>query len=471
MSNISENFFDQPIRGEWVRLRTFINLRWLAVFGQSGALLAALFILDLTLRVDLISSLILLSATINITSTLFYPETKRLSEKDITLSLLYDLVQLGALLFLTGGLTNPFAVLVLVPVTISATVLGLSPTLLLGGVATLIITTLGFFYFPLKTVNEKNLEADILLVGTWISLVITIIFLASYARRVTVEMASMNQALLATQMALEREQKLTALGGVVAATAHELGTPLSTIKLVSSEILNDFKISTELRDDIELINSQVDRCRDIMNDMGKRGKNDAHYNILPLINLIQEATEPHQDRGKKILLNANGYQGKISDNFQIETQPSFYRRSEVIHGIRNLVQNAVDFSEEFVWIDVFWDENTIRICISDDGPGFPSAMIGKLGDPFLSKKFSRNQNISRIPEYEGMGLGLFIAKTFLERTGAKLVFSNKDLVSKNNKGKKDSVSRGANIEISWAKTIISVDISESRKALGPNLHN
>ena len=163
---------------------------------------------------------------------------------------------------------------------------------------TLIFTfEIGLFYFPLKTVNEKNLEADILLVGTWISLVITIIFLASYARRVTVEMASMNQALLATQMALEREQKLTALGGVVAATAHELGTPLSTIKLVSSEILNDFKISTELRDDIELINSQVDRCRDIMNDMGKRGKNDAHYNILPLINLIQEPTEPHQDRG------------------------------------------------------------------------------------------------------------------------------------------------------------------------------
>ena len=150
MKNSTQFFFEQPVRGEWVRLRTFIYLRWLAVFGQSGAVVAGLYFLDLNLRLDLISSLILLSASINIVATFLFPENKRLSEKDILQLLLYDLIQLGLLLFLTGGLTNPFSVLVLAPVTISATALRIAPTIILGTVAAVIISSIGFFYLPLR---------------------------------------------------------------------------------------------------------------------------------------------------------------------------------------------------------------------------------------------------------------------------------------------------------------------------------
>ena len=246
MNDSSQIFLKKPVRGEWVRLRTFIYLRWLAVFGQSGAVVAGLYFLNLELKLELISFFILLSASINIIATLLYPENKRLSEKDIFLLLMYDLVQLSILLLLTGGLNNPFSMLVLVPVTISATALRLSSTLILGVIAAILITTLGFFYVPLTTISNTGLDSEVLLAGTWLALIITVIFLAGYARRVTVEMSSMSEALLATQMALEREQRLTALGGVVAAMAHEFGTPLSTIKLASSEILTERDLEMRL---------------------------------------------------------------------------------------------------------------------------------------------------------------------------------------------------------------------------------
>ena len=246
MNDTSQIFLKKPVRGEWVRLRTFIYLRWLAVFGQSGAVVAGLYFLNLELKLELISFFILLSASINIIATLLYPENKRLSEKDIFLLLMYDLVQLSILLLLTGGLNNPFSMVVLVPVTISATALRLSSTLILGVIAAILITTLGFFYVPLTTISNTGLDSEVLLAGTWLALIITVIFLAGYARRVTVEMSSMSEALLATQMALEREQRLTALGGVVAAMAHEFGTPLSTIKLASSEILTERDLEMRL---------------------------------------------------------------------------------------------------------------------------------------------------------------------------------------------------------------------------------
>ena len=468
MNDIPQIFLKKPVRGEWVRLRTFIYLRWLAVFGQSGAVIASLFFLNLDLKLELISFFILLSATINILATLLYPENKRLSEKDIFLLLMYDLIQLSILLFLTGGLTNPFSVLVLAPVTISATALRLSSTLILGAIATVLITALGFFYVPLLTVNNASLDPEILLVGTWLALFITVIFLASYSRRVTVEVAAMSEALLATQMALEREQRLTALGGVVAAMAHEFGTPLSTIKLASSEILNDKNLAPDFRDDIELINDQVDRCRDILKDMGRRGKDDTHLHVAPILSLIQEATEPHQDRGKAIILSTDGWEGNIFDDIQLESQPDVYRRPEIIHGIRNLVQNAVDFAKSTVWIRVEWGNDTISLKISDDGFGFAPEMIGRLGDPFINKKLYKNTN-RNAQKYEGMGLGLFIAKTLLERTGATLLFSNSNAITK--EIHEGEIKKGAIVEVCWPKNLLQVSDYNSRSPLPKNVKN
>ena len=468
MNDNSQDLSKKPIRGEWVRLRTFIYLRWLAVFGQSGAVIAGLFFLNLDLRLELISSFILLSASINILATLLYPENKRLLEKDIFLLLLYDLVQLSILLFLTGGLTNPFSVLILAPVTISATALRLRPTLILGVIATLLITLLGFYYIPLKTILNTSLDPEVLLAGTWLALLITISFLASYARRVTVEMASMSEALLATQMALDREQRLTALGGVVAAMAHELGTPLSTIKLVLSEILNETNLTTEVREDVVLINSQVDRCRDILKDMGRRGKDDTHLHVTPLLSLIQEATEPHQNRGKSITLEIDGWQGNIFDDIKLKEQLNVYRKPEIIHGIRNLVQNAVDFAKSTVWIRVDWQKDTVNFIIIDDGLGFSPDMIGRLGDPFLKDKAYKN-HLREQKQYEGMGLGLFIAKTLLERTGAKLSFSNS--ATKNDTNNKETLKAGAVVQVSWPKNLLEVTKHDARRPLSKNLRN
>lgn len=468
MDDKPQFFFKQSVRSEWVRLRTFIYLRWLAVFGQSGAVIAGLFFLKLDLKLELISFFILLSASINIVATLLYPENKRLSEKDIFLLLMYDLIQLSILLFLTGGLTNPFSVLVLAPVTISATALRLSSTLILGAIAAVIITALGFFYVPLETINSSSLDPDVLLAGTWLALIITVTFLAGYARRVTVEMSSMSEALLATQMALEREQRLTALGGVVAAMAHELGTPLSTIKLASSEILNERDLAIDLKEDIELINAQVDRCHDILQDMGRRGKDDTHLHVAPILSLIQEATEPHQNRGKSIILSTDTWQGNILDNIQIENQLSVYRRPEIIHGIRNLVQNAVDFAQSTVWITIDWRTNQVSLRISDDGFGFPSEILGRLGDPFINKKFFKSSQRSA-QKYEGMGLGLFIAKTLLERTGATISFLN------NTKNKRESLEspskEGAVVQVVWPKNLIQAIDYDAGNPLPKNKRN
>ncbi|MAT23063.1 MAG: two-component sensor histidine kinase [Rhodobiaceae bacterium] len=468
MNDAPQNFFKKPARGEWVRLRTFIYLRWLAVFGQSGAVIAGLFFLNLDLKLELISFFILLSASINILATLLYPENKRLSEKDIFLLLMYDLIQLCILLSLTGGLTNPFSVLVLAPVTISATALRLSSTLILGGIAGTLITILGFFYIPLNTKNNLSLDSEILLIGTWLALLITVIFLAGYARRVTVEMSSMSEALLATQMALEREQRLTALGGVVAAMAHELGTPLSTIKLASSEILNERNLDLDLREDIELINAQVDRCRDILHDMGRRGKDDTHLHVAPLLSLMQEAIEPHQDRGKSIIIIIDNWSGDIFDNLQFDGQPNVYRRPEIIHGIRNLVENAVDFAQSKVWIQLDWKTDRVLVKISDDGFGFPSEMIGRLGDPFVNKKLYKNVERSS-QKYEGMGLGLFIAKTLLERTGAKVTFSNSDMLKDERiQGVRQE---GAIVKVVWSKNLLEATGYDSSNPLPENKRN
>jgi two-component system sensor histidine kinase RegB len=281
-------------------------------------------------------------------------------------------------------------------------------------------------------------------------------------------MSSMSEALLATQMALEREQRLTALGGVVAAMAHEFGTPLSTIKLASSEILSEKHLDPGLREDIELINSQVDRCRDILHDMGRRGKDDTHLHTAPILSLIQEATEPHQDRGKLIIVATDNWQGNIFEDIQLDGQPNIYRKPEIIHGIRNLVQNAVDFAKSKVWIRVNWKNDTVSLEIIDDGFGFPSEIIGRLGDPFVYKK--KYNNLERSAQkYEGMGLGLFIAKTLLERTGATVSFSNSN--SNREENLNGMLEEGAIVKVIWPKNLLQATDYDANSPLPENTRN
>ena len=400
-------------RGDWVRLRTLILLRWMAITGQIAALLAAPYF-QLLLPAGLCSIAIGASVIANLAFRFVYPATKRLSGVEACLMLLFDLCQLVFLLAVTGGLTNPFGVLVLAPVTISASALDLRAALMIAVSAIVLVTLTAFVNIPLTLTDGTILQVPMLFrFGFWLALVIGIVFLGTYSRRIAIEIRAMSDAVFAAQMALAREQQLSDLGGVVAAAAHELGTPLATIKLVSSEMIDELAGQTALQDDARLILGQVDRCRDILRGMGRTGKDDPQLKQAPLGAVVREAAEPHLDRGKAI-----GF-SELGPN----RQPMILRRPEVIHGLRSLVQNAVDFARTWVWVDVEWTATTITVRIVDDGEGFPGQVIGRIGDPFVRQRRPAQPG-ARHPEYEGMGLGLFIAKTLLERSGADLTFAN-----------------------------------------------
>ena len=418
MSSSGFGLMSGSTRSDWVRLRTLMLLRWMAIAGQLAAITAADQIYGIVLPLGLCYMAVGVSVIANLISVFVYPENKRLSEAEAMLTLLFDLSQLSFLLYLTGGLTNPFALLILAPVTISASALELRTTLVLGALAILFTSLIAFVSVPLRMADGLPLRVPVVFeFGFWLAIVIGIVFLGMYSRRIATEMRSMSDALLATQMALAREQKLTDLGGVVAAAAHELGTPLATIKLVSAELMEELADNPELLEDARLIRDQADRCRDILRGMGRAGKDDLHLRNAPLEAVLREAAEPHMGRGKVIAFTVYPGPGGAA------RQPAILRRPEVIHGLRNLIQNAVDFAAGRVWVDGEWTDRLVTVRIVDDGPGYPAQVIGRIGDPFVR---SRNaaQALSARPEYEGMGLGLFIAKTLLERTGAELSFAN-----------------------------------------------
>jgi len=344
-----------PSRSHWIRLRTLVVLRWIAITGQLVTITVAQTVFELQLPLVMCYFAVGAATVSNILATFAFPENKRLNEGEVVSMLTFDIAQLCFLLYLTGGLNNPFALLVLAPVTISASVLRLRSTLVLGATAVTLITLIGFFHLPLRTKEGFIMELPVdFLFGFWVAILTGLAFIAGYARRISAEINAMSDALLATQMALVREQKLTDLGGVVAAAAHELGTPLATIKLVSSELAGELD-DPDLREDARLIREQADRCRDILRSMGRAGKDDKHMQYAPLDTVIREAAEPHLQRGKEIHFQVAPAPGGDPE------QPLIRRQPEIIHGLRNLAQNAVDFAERNVWITASWTDDTIRI--------------------------------------------------------------------------------------------------------------
>lgn len=452
-------------RANWVRLRTLIVLRWIAVAGQLAAITIAINLFNLDLNLGLCFLAIGASILANVFAMVVFPENKRLSEGEVAGTLLFDITQLFFLVFLTGGLNNPFALLILAPVAISAMALTPIVTALISAITILLVTILAFWHLPLLTVDGFVMQMpQVFVYGFWFAISIGVVFLSVYAGRVTSEVHAMSDALKATQMALSREQKLTDLGGVVAAAAHELGTPLATIKLASGELMEELADNPELQEDATLIRDQADRCRDILRSMGQAGKDDLHMHRAPIAAIVREAAEPHADRGKELHYDI----APIASTGTLP-QPVIERRPEIIHGLRNLVQNAVDFAHANVWIDVFWDEKEISVRIIDDGQGYSPHVINRIGDPFLRFRRSnqpRNE-ASRRPGYEGMGLGLFIAKTLLERSGAEMSFANASdpFEVKSNPGARS----GAVVEARWKRETISKQDESDRLPLGENI--
>ena len=443
-------------RSNWVRLRTLIVLRWIAIFGQLAAITVAMRLFDLDLDVGLCFMVIGISIMANLIAVFVYPENKRLSEAEVGGMLIFDILQLAFLVFLTGGLSNPFALLILAPVAISAMALNTRTTTAVAALSIVLVFFLAFFHIPLQTVDGIVLQIpDVFEFGFLTAIIIGVIFLSVYAGRVTDELNAMSEALTATQMALAREQKLTDLGGVVAAAAHELGTPLATIKLASAELIEELEAHPELCDDAKLIRDQANRCRDILTSMGQAGNDDLHIRRAPIEAVVQEAAEPHASRGKALHFDVD-----LSDDADTR-QPIIDRRPEIIHGLRNLVQNAVDFARSSVWIDVLWDDEFIVVRIIDDGSGYPTNVINRIGDPFMGRRRRETR-----PGYQGMGLGLFIAKTLLERSGAELSFANGHEFGDSDPGAGQR--GGAIVETRWRREIFADADEASRSALGKN---
>lgn len=408
----------EGLRGP-VRLRTLTALRWLAVGGQTMAIVFVHFALGFPVPLGLCLWVIAASAWLNLFATFRYPPTRMLSDGEAAGYIGFDIVQLIALLFLTGGLENPFSALILAPVVIAASVLPLRQTLLIGALAVAGVSFVALIHMPLPwRPNEELTLPRIYSAGVWAALTLSIIFFAAYAHRIAAESAEMRSALAATGVVLAREERMSALGAMAAAAAHELGTPLATIQLTAKEMANDLAGQGPLEEDAQLLVSQAERCRDILGRLSRRGgEGDAFHDRIRVDSLIEEAAEPFRDRpgGPKIAFEIAG------DG--TENQPPFVRRRpEILYGLRNFIENAAFYATSEVRVAAGLNEGRLTISVSDDGPGFSPDVLARLGEPYVS---ARSHARAAADRKGGMGLGFFIAKTLLERTGAEVVFDNR----------------------------------------------
>lgn len=392
-------------------------LRWLAVIGQTAAVVGVYFGLGFDLPLGWCLAAIAASAWLNIVSVLLSPPQKRLSETETAAYLAYDILQLTTLLALTGGLLNPFTLLFIAPVTISAHVLSLRATALLGALTLACLSFLAVAHLPLPWTPQEKFDLPFTyIVGIWAAVALGAGFSAVYAWRIAEERSRMSEALTATQLILAREQRLTALGGLAAAAAHELGTPLGTIHLIAKEMAREIPPDDPLYPDAEELAAQAERCREILGRLSaRREEGDAMHNRLPLGALLQELRDEQAEAADKIRIAMESYDGSPA--------PLIARRPEILYGFSSLLENALDFARSEVALGGGWTADEIRIWVRDDGPGFAPEILTKLGEPYITTR-PASSGLDRKAGHEGMGLGFFIAKTLLEHTGASVVFRN-----------------------------------------------
>jgi two-component system sensor histidine kinase RegB len=426
MSDVTASDFRHPRR--YVRLDTILRLRWLAVLGQ----LAAIFIVAQGLEFDVpvvpCVTIVGLSALLNLALQIAFNPMRRLEPVYSATLLALNIVELAGLLYFTGGLENPFSFLFLVPVLISATVLPVRLTMALGILAVACASVLVFFHLPLPWDSDEPLVLPpIYLLGVWLSIVLAIGVTSLYAFQVTEEARKLSDALAATELVLAREQHLTQLDGLAAAAAHELGTPLSTIFLISRELEKSVQ-EGPLAGDLQTLREQAQRCRDILAKITQLSATGAPFDRMKLSTLIEEAVAPHRDFGIAI---------KVRIAVAGTAEPVGSRNPAILYGVGNILENAVDFARSTVEVNAWWNNDTVEIVISDDGPGIPPDLIKRIGEPYLSRR--RNVTDTQT-EHQGLGLGVFIARTLLERTGAKVSFSNRIFPD-----------HGAVVQIAWPR--------------------
>lgn len=405
-----------------LRLQTIVRLRWLGVLGQLAAIAVVALVLEFRLPVGWCLFLTACSAWLNVFLAVRFPARHRLSARLATELLAYDIVQLAALLYFTGGVQNPFTMLLVVPVTVSAATLPPRHTIVLALLAAAAAILLTVFYRPLPWFPSQPLEHPFLYdLGIVTAVISTMLFMALYARRLTRESKLMSAALTATELVLAREQKLHALDGLAAAAAHELGTPLSTIVLVTKEMQAGLPKDSALAEDVELLRQQALRCREILQKLTQHPtEQDPLHGTISLQEMLEEAAAPYMSDGKPIHIfvhPASGTSGTMQD------QPLAARRPGVLYGLGNLIENAVDFSQGRVDLTGEWDQGIVSVTLTDDGPGFAPEIIDSLGEPYVTSRPAGTRKSAS--KAGGLGLGFFIAKTLLERSGARVSLENK----------------------------------------------
>ena len=390
---------------------TYINLRWIAIVGQMITLNSVYFIFDFKFNFILTNLIVLIGGLSNIYLIYIHPKTQ-LSDKDAFFFLLIDTLQISFLIYLTGGIVNPFAIFLIIPTIFSSSNVGFRSNLLLVIITSLLIIFLTFFKHPLPYPVNEHFHVDIYYYYSIpISLIIALIFLNYFALTFGKESRLRKEALNKMEEIMSKEHELLSLGGQAAAAAHSLGTPFSTIKIISSDLLKQFKNNEEAKKDIELLVSQIERCGEILKKITLNPTVEDNFidSDLTIIDYINEIVKSFEETSKKkFIVNCN----QNSNSFNL------IKSIEIVYGLRNFIGNANKFSETKIFITVKSDSDFTEILIEDDGEGFPKDVLGKIGEPYI-KSFKPSTKAK-----SGLGLGIFIGKTLLEKNYAKILCRN-----------------------------------------------
>lgn len=413
-----------------VRLRSLVLIRWIAVAGQAFTAGLVTWGLEFSYPIVPVAAAIALSAALNLGFELSQPGATRLNDRETAVFLGFDTLQLTFLLFFTGGISNPFSLLLLAPVAIAGSTLGVRSVVVLSALTTVCAGFVAVFHFPLPWDGPPPELPTIYMVAIWASLTLSIVLIAVYTWRVAEESRQMGDALAAASAALAHEQRMASLGALAAAAAHELGSPLSTISLVAREMQREVEVDDPLKPDVDLLVEQSERCRTILAGLTVDPAVDVSeaYTVVSVPTLVEAAADPWRNDDIDIV-----YQQARASSDAPEAPPVMVRGPEFLQGLGNLVHNATSFARARVTVTTRWTRDWVEVEITDDGPGFPETLLDELGSPFVSTRAGSRGH---------MGLGTFIAKTLLERTGATVHFDNRP-----------SSEGGARVTVRWRNPV------------------
>ncbi len=400
--------------------KTLVILRWIAILGQLAAICFVFFYLKLEFKILYALSVILIGFFTNLFLQ-FYIKSPQLKDLHASFYLIYDLIQLSLLLYFTGGIFNPFILLIIIPTIVSSTLLSMGTTIILGILSIIFLFLLTVYHQPMPGIHDGTQSLPTLfLFGFIIAIVIGLLFLSYFGIRFAGEAKRRSDAINKLQQVIAKEYELESLGGQAAAAAHSLGTPLATIHVVAGELKKDLGKNKNYVKDIDLLISQTKRCKEILKQIAnKEIKEDEFYSTTKFEIILSEIIDSFREISDiKIILD------KQNDKNKIDIQ----RTPEIIYGLRNFIGNGIKFAKTTVNVSISSDDSFVKINIHDDGPGYPEDIISLVGEPYIKS------NSSTVVNKSGLGLGTFLGKNLLERKGANLKFSN---------------SNGAKVEVTW----------------------